>query len=235
MHADTRSPTEDTIRERCRLTSATATFSTRCAIASCRRRGSRISDGSERQAKTESLSTMTLSAQLIAALAQVTRRLLVGLLLLAPSLGTAFAENLSRRVVVRRIRSFGLVLAIIARLARRPIKLGLRIIYRWISSLACRPLLRPSSSMSKSSRTTGRHSLRVDESPFVFGDGRRYANWSDPKAALDSRAGLRGGGFMISGAPQPRAWWSRAPYPTYAREMREALERWAHHLEAITK
>ena len=36
---------------------------------------------------------MTLSAQLIAALAQVTRRLLVGLLLLAPSLGTAFAEN----------------------------------------------------------------------------------------------------------------------------------------------
>ena len=44
--------------------------------------------------KRESLSTMTLSAQLIAALAQVTRRLLVGLLLLAPSLGTAFAENL---------------------------------------------------------------------------------------------------------------------------------------------
>ena len=27
---------------------------------------------------------------------------------------------------------------------------------------------------------------------FVFGNGRRYASWSDPKATLDSRAGLTG-------------------------------------------
>ena len=68
--------------------------------------------------------------------------------------GDHFYFTQQRRVVVRRIRSFGLVLAIIARLARRAIKVGVRIICRWISYLACRPLLRPSSSMSKSSRTT---------------------------------------------------------------------------------
>ena len=27
---------------------------------------------------------------------------------------------------------------------------------------------------------------------FVFGNGRRYASWSDPKATLNSRAGLTG-------------------------------------------
>jgi hypothetical protein len=37
---------------------------------------------------------MTLSAQLIAVLAEGARRSVVGLLLLAPSLGSAFAENL---------------------------------------------------------------------------------------------------------------------------------------------
>ena len=37
---------------------------------------------------------MTLSAELIADLAQGARRLVVGLLLLAPSFGPAFAENL---------------------------------------------------------------------------------------------------------------------------------------------
>ena len=85
--------------------------------------------------------------------------------------------------------------------------------------------------------------------PFVFGNGRRYANWSDPKAALDSRAGLTGWRLhdLRRTAATRMAELGTLPHvieavlnhvsghragvagiynrATYAKEMREALER----------
>ena len=85
--------------------------------------------------------------------------------------------------------------------------------------------------------------------PFVFGNGRRYANWSDPKAALNSRAGLTGWRLhdLRRTAATRMAELGTLPHvieavlnhvsghragvagiynrATYAKEMREALER----------
>ena len=93
--------------------------------------------------------------------------------------------------------------------------------------------------------------------PFVFGNGRRYANWSDPKAALNSRAGQTGWQLhdLRRTAATRMAELGTLPHvieavlnhvsghragvagiynrATYAKEMREALERWAEHVEAI--
>jgi hypothetical protein len=92
----------------------------------------------------------------------------------------------------------------------------------------------------------------------VFGNGRRYANWSDPKASLDARTGLTGRRLHdLRRTAAPRmAELGTLPHvieavlnhvsghragvagiynrATYAKEMREALERWANHVEAIT-
>jgi len=97
---------------------------------------------------------------------------------------------------------------------------------------------------------------------WVFGPGgqRRYASWSNPKVALDARAqlqhpyrlhdirrsvatGMANLGVLphvieavlnhVSGHRAGVAGiYNRA---TYAKEMRDALERWAEHVEAITK
>ena len=95
--------------------------------------------------------------------------------------------------------------------------------------------------------------------PFVFGNGRRYANWSDPKAALDARAGLTGWRLhdLRRTAATRMAELGTLPHvieailnhvsghragvagiynrATYANEMREALERWGDHIGAITQ
>jgi integrase len=95
--------------------------------------------------------------------------------------------------------------------------------------------------------------------PFVFGNGRRYANWSDPKAALDSRTGVTGWRLhdLRRTAATRMAELGTLPHvieavlnhvsghragvagiynrATYAKEMREALERWGNHVDAITK
>jgi integrase len=95
--------------------------------------------------------------------------------------------------------------------------------------------------------------------PFVFGNGRRYANWSDPKSALDARAGLTGWRLhdLRRTAATRMAELGTLPHvieavlnhvsghragvagiynrATYTKEMREALERWGNHVEEITK
>ena len=98
-------------------------------------------------------------------------------------------------------------------------------------------------------------SAQPRRSAFVF--GRRYANWSDPKAALDAASGVRGWRLhdirrtaatrmvelgvlphvieaVLNHVSGHRAGvagiYNRA---TYAKEMREALERWAEHVGAL--